>query len=148
MPDIDLDRIAHDANEAAKFVVDSLGTRVLEQDVPRLIAEVRAYEDGEDSRLAATRAMFNEANARLRFALLRALGIDDDGHSPLLSYVHTLAAQRDAYRAVVDAARPVIAHKRTEGDLDVPNLAWLRRYEANMDQLAAAVDALPEDNHG
>lgn len=40
MTALDLDRIRHDAREAAKFVSDSLGTRVLEQDVPLLIAEI------------------------------------------------------------------------------------------------------------
>jgi hypothetical protein len=37
---IDLERIRHQAREAAKFVADSLGTRVLEQDVPALIDEI------------------------------------------------------------------------------------------------------------
>jgi hypothetical protein len=41
---IDLQRIRHHAREAAKFVTDSLGTRVLEQDVPALIAEIQRLQ--------------------------------------------------------------------------------------------------------
>lgn len=75
----DLDRIRHDAREAAKFVTDSLGTRVLEQDVPALIAEIE--------RLRSELADANEA-------------IVDWS-----AFAAKEATECDAYRAVVDAAR-------------------------------------------
>lgn len=66
-------------------------------------------------RAGAIRQMANEANARLRSLLLAALGIEDDGRTPLADYVVALVAARDAAlaagrkQAAADAEAAILA---------------------------------------
>lgn len=60
-----------------------------------------------NERADATRQMANEANGRLRTRLLNALGLEDDGVTPLTGYVDALLVERDGLRRQLDEQRAV-----------------------------------------
>jgi hypothetical protein len=120
---IDLERIRHDVREAAKFVADSLGTRVLEQDVPQLIGaieqlrrenaelrtEVRILEGAEDGRLvvaesqlAAWRGLIQLESGRVRDVIEAAKAWRASRVGSWRSADHTLAAAVDALSQCCD----------------------------------------------
>jgi hypothetical protein len=125
----DLARIRHDALEAAKFVSDSRGTRVLGQDVPRLVAEVeRLRALVRNVEIFGTGFVWTPSDGSRELVLHPAevqVFIAVDQKTPI-------EAERDAYRAVVDAA------KAWRADYKSPYGA---RFESDT-VLVAAVDAL------
>ncbi|MEU3452115.1 hypothetical protein ABZ671_00530 [Micromonospora sp. NPDC006766] len=126
----------HNGGRAALQMLAAHGGPDLLHDVAKVEAEHEAeYLDV----IAATRQMANDANAALRAKLLAALGIDDDGETPLAGYVDQLIAERDALMAALRLQATVIVRANEwRAQFEKP-VQWPRQAA-----LIAALDALNE----
>lgn len=80
------------ARAEADDLTDQLG------DMRATVATAEADRDDAHAALDATRRLANEANTARRQQLLAALGLADDGTTPLADYIDALTADRDRLR--------------------------------------------------
>jgi hypothetical protein len=131
-----LSRMLWDAREAASMLTDIVESRIGRRDahLRLLIERIDRYraergwnpsgfggeEDppGEATQgaLLATRTLVNGANSRLRILLLSALGLDDDGVTPLPEYVNTLIEHRNQHMERANEAARLSAQARDQAD--------------------------------